>query len=612
MPTVPQYGPPQVRPAPLSGARLPVETPIEAFGGGQATQPVFQAARGILQDTAQFVQDERRKADLLILGEKRRALNEWEQAKIYDPNTGAVTQLGKSGLGVHESLGKDYDSFVDKLGKDLTSDDQRNAFKEMSDDRRNRVMLWAENHALKQTAVWKESEFGAGMESSKERASTDPSTASEELANIDDEIRRRAADMGWGDKETAQELRNHKTDLHVRVIRKYQSQGFDLKAKSYFESVEGDLDPDVATKLRAQILEGSLDGEAVRKADEIASSYITKSAGTTYEGRIRRKDAFDLADKIKDEKVRVRVESRLDYIYDRREKQDILDKEAAFQNDSVIMETDLEGDVEEFKRRFPERWAAKTLNQRQEMEHRSGQIAKGKEPVTDRDLYEDLRQMATHEGTRQLFIEKNLREFRSRLDSRDYRELFNLQGQLRLNNEEAKKKLDGWLKNDEVVEAVLDAHGLGGKENKKKRGEFKLLLNQEIRDLEKDGKEVPPELFEKTMNQMLLPGSTFRKRVLFDTGFPLFLNPSTWFGDWLGLTDVLLKDEPKRTYQERQELRKFVSAIPAEDREEIVLGLQRDNRPVTDDEIFKKYELIKQIRTETAEKASKFPPGLGR
>ncbi len=266
MPEVPRYGRPRVQQAPLPGLRLSPEAPVANF------QPAIQAAQGLLQDRIKVEQEQLEKANALKMSEERRFLNEWEYKNVYDPTTGAINKVGRNALGIHETLGKDYKTFIDEREKTLVGADQKAAFRAMAEARFDHIMRWAQGHVGTQTRVLEEAEFGASVESSKERASVDNATIPLELAIIRDNVMKRSESLGWKQEQTGQELRNQETDLHSRVIGKMLATGRDSDASAYFKKIEGRIDPDVATKIQVHLQEGQLRGDAQRETDKIMTS----------------------------------------------------------------------------------------------------------------------------------------------------------------------------------------------------------------------------------------------------------------------------------------------------------------------------------------------------
>lgn len=307
MPRVPRYGEPQVSRRPISGE--PLRVPQEDVSGPYRAMEGIGESLGRMADREYA--KELSKANALRDSEARRAINDWELANIHDPKAGAVRKLGKNAIGIGVDLDRRFQEFAKGYEKGLSTDEQRLAFRGMAEGRRGYIARWAMDHESQQVRVAQEAEWEAANESSKERASVDPSTAPLELAIIRDNVMARATDNGWSPEQTNQELRRQTSDLHARAISRMVSTDRDAEAMAHFQKVETGLDPDVATKLREMLKEATLRRQAQREADDILGYRPKTTPSGSFEvARIRPslKEALAKAREIEDEKVRPLVE----------------------------------------------------------------------------------------------------------------------------------------------------------------------------------------------------------------------------------------------------------------------------------------------------------------
>lgn len=269
MPTLPRLPDQRVEQAPVQTPRVGADLSLEAYGGGQTAQQVAGEARGLGNDVRALALQARDKADALRLSEQRRALNDWEQSNLYDPNNGAFAKVGKDAIGIQSSTLTSFDKFAQEQGKALSNERQKQMYQDMVDARRAHMGQTLGGHELQQGKVFEHDELNAGIESAKSRASNDPSTAPLELNIIKDNVDQKAKSFGWGDKEKAAELAKHQSDLHLGILSKMVASGNDLQAKDYYTANEKAFWGNDAPRAAGLVKRSSTLGEAQRIEDAV-------------------------------------------------------------------------------------------------------------------------------------------------------------------------------------------------------------------------------------------------------------------------------------------------------------------------------------------------------
>jgi hypothetical protein len=346
MPTVPRA---ERREVATAGPRVRVSenVPGDSFGGS------LGAAEQLAAD---IYEQERLNANKLVQSEGRRALNELENSLIYDPETGAKYTRGKDSFGVPDDLEKGLDDFSDEYSKGLANDEQRGAFTQLVDARRESWRNWGNGHVATQRVAYEKSEYEAGLESSKERGSVNPANVPIERAMLVQSVLDRSDRMGWSEEETAQELQEHETDLHSRVIGTMLADKNDIAAQEYFDTVADRLDPDKAKELRETLKEGSLRGESQRQSEEIFARELPK------------KEALAIARDIKDPELKDMAVKRVKALYTEKEAAEKDELEELYLDAVNLMEKnpdDAPRDVIE-----PEVWMRLSVAQRKALETR--------------------------------------------------------------------------------------------------------------------------------------------------------------------------------------------------------------------------------------------------
>jgi hypothetical protein len=267
----------QVRQAPVPGVRVSTDAPQSAFGGGPAVAGTDAERQRLAGTYQQAIALEQEKADAARLSEKRRALNEWEYANVYDQKTGALSKMGKDAFGIPEQLKTSYDKFTEEQGKDLATQQQRDAYQGMVEARRDHVMRTAYGHVNQQTRVAEEAEREQGTESAKDRAAMDPRNVPIELAIVRDNAMAKAQARGI---DASLELRLQESDLHARVIKRMAQQGKSAEAKAYFAAHESALHDRDYTTTKDAVDKASMQGEASKLVvDAFTTKYERKDTG---------------------------------------------------------------------------------------------------------------------------------------------------------------------------------------------------------------------------------------------------------------------------------------------------------------------------------------------
>jgi len=122
-------------------------------------------------------------------------------------------------------------------------------------------------------------------------------------------------------------------------------------------------------------------------------------------------------------------------------------------------------------------WTQMNENQRTSLMSYAKIKTSGKNIQTDYDTYYNLKTMATTPQTQDKFLKMNLMEYRDKLDNGDFEKMIDLQTKLRKGEGSAKKELDGFRSDMQVVKQAYEAAGLKTT-NKEKLNQFNLRVEQ--------------------------------------------------------------------------------------------------------------------------------------
>jgi succinate dehydrogenase flavin-adding protein (antitoxin of CptAB toxin-antitoxin module) len=539
VPRVPRLNQDEAQPQTRAFANVKqmAEIPDEAFGGGEGVKRVNRAVQGLGQTVQKYQEDERARADQTRLLEERRALNDWEVQSIYDPEKGAINRRGKDALGLPDELDQSFSKFVQEREKSLNSDTQRMAFRQLVDARKAQVNQWTSQHVGQQMKIVEEAEFGASLESSKERASINPANIPLESNFLKQQVMTKAQREGWGPEQTNTELRKHDTDLHTRYISRLLSEKNGMAAKDYFASVKDRLDPDAAAKLQPAIDEVFRRGEGQRISDELVGRYGT--------------GALEQAKKIKDPELRDETAQRVKAAIADQEYAKNVAQERTFESAYSIVEKSRNLDD------VAHMWTSLSPDKKEKLQ---AFVNKGPD-VTDRDTYEEIKLGLANPETRSKYLQMDMNEFRHKLSNSDFQEIVKDKVALMKDDPKVKTKLDGFLTDQQAVDGLLTEANIKPKSDQGIK--FKRKLDQLVlQHQDKTGKKVTNEELRRLGNTLLLEGVT-HKGWIWDT------------------TQRVFELESGQSFEEIE--------VPTEDAELIAKELKKRGRQVTQDAIVKYY-----------------------
>jgi len=551
VPTVPRYGDQRVGLQGLPNARVSVDAPLEAFGGGQSAAQVSQATEQVGRVAVDLAMQEKQKADdtatqeayAKTIREKNRLMYDTDQ---NDP--GAAMKKGKDSFGTVDEYGGKYQKFNDDVEASLANDTQRAMFKKIRLSQENDLNESLQRHVFAESRQFEEQTFKSGVAAAREDGvlnyqkpgSVDRSLADQRALIIDNAQRN-----GLPPEVVKMQLAEASSKTQSTIVERMLANGQDLAAKNYFDSTKDQMTSQDVVQLEKAVEEGSIRGESQRKGD----AFWLQSGGDL-------KVALGSAKKIEDPKVREATEHRL--------RQMASDASAA-ERQSEEKYFNQAADIAEQTQERPNAviWANLNLGQRNAIDNRIEQLKKGIEAEPNGEEYYNLRTMASTPQTKERFLQTDIRQFMAKMTKQETHQLIELQAGMRSNDPSSLKTLDGFrgdaqIVNDTLLAAGVDPTPKAGSNDAKNVALFRRQADDQQRALqEKLGRKATNEEMQAIVDNLIVKGVTSK--------------------GWLW-------DTKKSAYQLTSGETIEVSAkdVPRGDRIKIEEALRKNNRPVTD------------------------------
>ena len=458
MPTVQTYGPRRVSRQGLPGARLTAAETPESEGAGLAEAQARTGqtlseigARGAALGEhiyGNLVEGERQRADQVALMEAENKLSQWENDRLYNPESGALGVKGKAALGLPETVGQDYDKFAGELEQNLTTDRQREAFAVVSGRRKQNLDLTLQRHTFGQIQQYEQDELTKLIDNKKTEAiqnAADPRRVGIALNDALDAVTASSTRLGMGPEELAATKRAVTSNTHVGVVEQLLATGQSKQAQVYFEETKGQISGDQLPRLENALKQGEARKDAQAAADKIINE------GGTLNQQLEKAKSLDDPTGMVRELVEQRIEHRA-ALNERAEKEA---HEDALRTVYDRLDAN-QGDVYSIP---PTTWASMTGGERAAAISYGEHRAKGTEVETDLPTYYHLMQTAAHEPG--LFSSVNLLKYKAALGKTEFKQLTDLQLSLRRGDKPVvDAALDEFRSTDQIVKDTLNQYGI--------------------------------------------------------------------------------------------------------------------------------------------------------
>lgn len=304
MPTVPTYGDRRVREAPLPQVQPGPAAPAEAFGGGPGAARVISAGMGLAETALKIQEEEKRKADQLLVLDADSRLSSLETSLQYDPKTGAMTRRGKDALALPDEVKTSWDKGVEGIARGLKNDAQRMAFRERVSSRWASVNNNIQRHVADQISAYDNDTTKSFLENERNAAALnyldDQRVAlakSRQAAAIQEHARRNGLPPEMVQARAAEAV----SGTNVVVIERMVDNGDYQRAKEYFEANKDQFTAQDAVMAERRVRAGVLQDRKLRTWEGLAGPEYKRADGTYDDSKLR--DAvFSKEDLSSDEK----------------------------------------------------------------------------------------------------------------------------------------------------------------------------------------------------------------------------------------------------------------------------------------------------------------------
>lgn len=310
MPIVPEYKS-QVQDQPLPSVRVSPDASPEAFGAGQSTQAVGQAAVNLSESIRRFAFTQKYRADQVRVLSAEKELSDFE-TQLMDGPEGAYTKKGLATAGLIDSVSKSYGDKVKEINKGLSNDEQRTSFGKTALSRSDSINKQL-NRYVNQERYKAETELTqSSVANARDQAIKnydDPEVIDQSIAKQTKELIQFAQRNGKPKEWLEETLHKEVSDTHKGVIDRMLANRDDLRAQAYYDKHKDFFTGNDAITLEKSLSEGALIGNALRNSDRIMGMGLDRT------------QALEEAAKIKNPRYRIETEKLINHNFDLKNKE---------------------------------------------------------------------------------------------------------------------------------------------------------------------------------------------------------------------------------------------------------------------------------------------------
>jgi hypothetical protein len=459
MPRVTSYGNQQVQTAPVPGVSLRAAPTVTSLGGPVAAgvQDLGEAADHISEQRLQVALEERAKAEQTALIEADRQLGEWENRALHDAKTGALTKRGTDAFAMPEPTLGSFDDTAAAIEKGLVGDRVKESFRRQAGARRVDIDRSLQRHVAGERETYQRTQAQAYLQTSRDAAVS----AAGDPARVDREIERQGAVLeealrGQPPEVLTRALHETFSGTYSGVVASLLDAGDARGARQEFERVRMHILPEDAAKLEKAMKVADVRQESQRVVDDLLSK--PAAGGGLVPLDVALAQAKELT--AKRPELREEVEQRLVTMHGLRQRAAREQDDANFrQAYSIFTAPDNGRGIDA----IPATLMASLAPEHQEtLRTYASQRDRGQKAETDWPAYYQLRLAAASEEGRAAFMQTNLLDYLNRLEPARFKELVDLQADLRSNGGkggEATQRLNAGVTtaNDAAREALVAA-----------------------------------------------------------------------------------------------------------------------------------------------------------
>jgi hypothetical protein len=413
MPTVQSYGQRRVVTRALPGARRTTAPSPDAFGAqvGATLARVSSAAATTMANA------ERTRNDQVAVLRATSQLTAWENERLYNPETGALTIRGKDAQSVLDVVPGEFDTRAGELAAELSNDEQRFQFERFRLQRQTAIDYSLRRHVYGEMQQLDRDEFKgfvANMTSNAIANADQPALVGAALGELTQRTEEFARRQGLGPEQRKQMIEEARTNVHSGVISRFLSQDKDQAAQVYYDEVKEQIGGEARERIEKALEAGTLRVNAQRESDSILQGSDTLET------------ALQKVRGIKDPELRDEVQQRVEHGFTIRDRQQ---REAEESTLTRLYNLGEKGGLRAVTR--DPAWEGLSGGSRAGIRSYLENLANGTPRKTDQRRWYDLMTMATTPATQDQFAKTNLLTVRPYLSDSDFQQLAEIQGRIR-------------------------------------------------------------------------------------------------------------------------------------------------------------------------------------
>jgi len=564
MPQVPKYDnlkvAPQARPSVGIGARVSPAT----FGAD-----TMRGAEDLAHVGEQIHLEGQARANEIAAQDFDRKLTAWQTDYLHNAESGALNRRGKDAFDLPKKSAEDFEKFTSEQVAALGNGAQKQIAEHLVGLRRNELNRAVQTHVAGEIKAYDDQVTKAAVETYGEAAVAsyrDPEAVRLNVHGIKAALEMHGKNNGTAPEAVAAAVQQQQSAALRGVIGRFLSDGNDSEAKKTFGTWKDWLTGSDQAAIDKAMQVSTTRGESQRLSDAIVLQHQDP------------RDALAAAEKIEDPELRDMVVDRVGNHYQLKNQALEQFRRGQYEQASEALKAS-NGDTDAID---PITWSNLDLDQRQNLELRAKQMRAGEPVVTDKAVYYHLRSLASNESTRSAFLQEDLLPYQTMLSDSDWKQMVDLQADLRKDSTGATSKtLAGINTREQVVDALLIAKGIDPNVSTKKADTraiaFRAMLDKAVlAEQANQDKPLSAEQVRAIGDRLMVDQAT--------------ATPRSWYNPigWIAGDD----DETVASF-ELPGADKFafsVSQVPAADHSEIVSEFTaRHKRAPTEDEVIRIY-----------------------
>ncbi len=492
MPIVPSYQS-QVISSNTPTVRANESAPIETFGGGAGLERSMSAAQGLIKQSNDLFQQQRKEADDAAGMGHFAALAKAKNDLLYNEKTGALARKGADALDINREYLESFDKQATDLEANAGNDQQRMMIRQMKAKMGTELSDNLQKHTFGESEGLKKQMAETALDAAHEDAVMNfqnPGKLDESL-KIQEGIAYQVLSQQGVHGELADfKVHEIKSKTYTSVIDRMVSMGNDRGAKTMYDELksQGQLTSRDDEGLMKTLDVATTRGEAQRTTDEIVSKTSNMGAALAAAN-----------DKYKDDiKLRDETRSRIKQAFADRESSERMAQEDAHEKAYSIAEKTRD------KTKIPDAlWASMSPTQRSNIDA----YLKKDDSQGDPAFYEELKLGLANPETRSKYMRMDANDVRHRLSASQFKEFVSDKIGFMKDDPKTKAKLDGFMSDTQTIDQMLGEVNIDPKSERARQ--FKAKLDRlVIERQESTGKKVNNDELRKLSNTLLIEGIT--------------------------------------------------------------------------------------------------------